>query len=59
MYDVHFIMDSDTQPHCPTCRDSLVATVVIDLASLAEKVESLADLVVHLAEHLGAIDEEE
>jgi len=55
----HLIMDSDTQPHCPTCRDSLVEIHDSDLASLAEKVEALGDLVHLLAVHLGALDEEE
>ena len=52
-------MDSDTQPHCPTCRDSLVEVHATELASLTEKVEALGDLVHLLAVHLGALDEEE
>jgi len=59
MCNVHFIMDSDTQPHCPTCRDSLVEIHATELASLTEKVEALGDLLLELAVHLGAIDEEE
>lgn len=57
-YAVHFIMDSDTQPHCPTCRDSLDETHAIALASLTEKVEALGDLVFLLAAHLGAVEDD-
>lgn len=52
-------MDSDTQPHCPTCRDSLVAILASDLAKLHDKVDAAGDLLVSLAVHLGVIDDPE
>lgn len=51
-------MDSDTQPHCPTCRDSLVEIHATDLANLIERVEAIGNLLADLAVHLGAADEE-
>lgn len=47
MYAVHLIMD--TQPHCPTCRDSLAATHATVVGDLTEKVEAIADLLDQLA----------
>lgn len=59
MYAAHFIMPSDTQEHCPTCRTPLDAVPLGALAELTATVESLGDLVHLLAVHLGALDEPE
>lgn len=48
-----------TQPHCPTCRDTLVAAHAVQLADLTDQVAALGELVLQLAVHLGAIDEPE
>lgn len=59
MCAAHLIMDSDTQPHCPTCRDSLVELHATDLANLIERVEAIGNLLADLAVHLGAAEDEE